>query len=141
MLLVEGSGSGIRQVLAGLPGWVADEEAVVPVPTTGRRWRRARRSRSPSALAVGSAVSPGVARVEVQPPVPGEPGQRQPRAPGGGDRQGCGRRFTGTSAEKPAAHAFCTISKLARLVTASARSYAGTRSSSSNRPITLSTAL
>ncbi|HEX2563063.1 MAG TPA: hypothetical protein VHK25_04065 [Acidimicrobiales bacterium] len=35
MLLVEGSGNGIRQVLAGLPGWVADEEAVVPVPTTG----------------------------------------------------------------------------------------------------------
>ena len=34
MLLVEGSGNGIRQVLAGLPGWVADEEAVVPVPTT-----------------------------------------------------------------------------------------------------------
>ena len=35
MLLVEGSGRGIRQVLAGLPGWVAAEEAVVPVPTTG----------------------------------------------------------------------------------------------------------
>jgi hypothetical protein len=35
MLLVEGSGTGIRQVLARLPGWVADEEAVVPVPTTG----------------------------------------------------------------------------------------------------------
>jgi hypothetical protein len=35
MLLVEGSGSGIRKVLAGLPRWEADEEVVVPVPTTG----------------------------------------------------------------------------------------------------------
>jgi hypothetical protein len=35
MLLVEATGRGMRQVLAGLPSWVAVQEAVVPVPTTG----------------------------------------------------------------------------------------------------------
>ena len=35
MLLVEDNGRSIRQILAALPGWVAAEEAVVPVPTTG----------------------------------------------------------------------------------------------------------
>jgi hypothetical protein len=35
MLLVEDSGRSLGQVLAALPGWVAAEEAVVPVPTTG----------------------------------------------------------------------------------------------------------
>ncbi|HET9600509.1 MAG TPA: hypothetical protein VFP08_02925 [Acidimicrobiales bacterium] len=34
MLLVEGSGAGISRVLAGLPRWVAAEEATVPVPST-----------------------------------------------------------------------------------------------------------
>jgi hypothetical protein len=35
MLLVEGSGSVVRQVLARLPAWMADEEVVVPIPATG----------------------------------------------------------------------------------------------------------
>ncbi len=34
MLLVEDSGRSLGQVLAALPGWVAAEESVVPVPTT-----------------------------------------------------------------------------------------------------------
>jgi hypothetical protein len=34
MLLVEGNAPGIRQVMAGLPGWVAAEEATIPVPAT-----------------------------------------------------------------------------------------------------------
>lgn len=34
MLLVEGSAPGIRQVMAGLPAWVAAEEATIPVPAT-----------------------------------------------------------------------------------------------------------
>ena len=34
MLLVEGSAPGVSQVMAGLPGWVAAEEAAIPVPAT-----------------------------------------------------------------------------------------------------------
>jgi len=34
MLLVEGSGPGVSRVMAGLPGWVAAEEAAIPVPAT-----------------------------------------------------------------------------------------------------------
>ena len=41
----------------------------------------------------------------------------------------------------PAAHAFCTISKLARPLAKRARSTAGSAPSSSSRPTTLSTAL
>ena len=34
MLLVEGSAPGVSQVMAGLPAWVAAEEAAIPVPAT-----------------------------------------------------------------------------------------------------------
>ena len=34
MLLVEGSGPGVRRLMAGLPGWLAAEESTIPVPAT-----------------------------------------------------------------------------------------------------------
>jgi hypothetical protein len=40
MLLVEGTGAGVTRLLAGLPRWVAVEEATVPVPTTRPSVRR-----------------------------------------------------------------------------------------------------
>ena len=49
--------------------------------------------------------------------------------------------LTATTVPNPAAHAFCTISKLARPLTYRPRSAAGRAPSSSSRPTTLSTAL
>lgn len=40
MILVEGSAPSIRRVMAGLPSWVAAEEATIPVPATHPTLRR-----------------------------------------------------------------------------------------------------
>ena len=72
--------------------------------------------------------------------VAGEAGQGQAGRPGRGDRQRVGA-LTATTAPKPAAQAFCTISKLARPLTNRPEPARRQPPSSSSRPTTLSTAL